>query len=238
MKLYKSIITHRYCGRIIVTHNPRARRIIMRARPDAIYMTVPLLTTENDIERALEKYGAELLRRQKENKRTSIDKNYRIDTPNFKFEIKESDSVGTKITGNNGKYILYCPIGTDYANESTSQRVRQSIMSAMRHCAGVILPARLEALAKKHGFKYSRCSVRDVHSLWGSCTSKGNISLNIRLIMLPDKLIDYVLLHELCHTVEMNHSERFWALMDRCTAPTRSKALRAELKQERITVLQ
>ena len=108
------------------------------------------------------------------------------------------------------------------------------IKGAIKHCAGIMLPPRLEALAKKHGFRSSRCSVRNVQSRWGSCTSRGSINLNIHLVLLPDRLIDYVLLHELCHTVEMNHSDRFWALMDKCTAPEKAKALRAELKKIKI----
>jgi predicted metal-dependent hydrolase len=74
------------------------------------------------------------------------------------------------------------------------------------------LPGRVEELARRFGFSYCRLSLRDNLSNWGSCSARNNISLNVRLMKLPDELIDYVILHELCHTVEKNHSARFWAL--------------------------
>ncbi len=232
MTLGRSIIEHPRWGRIIVTRNPRARRIIMRARPGAIHMTIPPHATESDIERALGECGSKLLQRQQECTHERIGKDFSIDTPHFKVTLQESGTAGIKVTGSNGLYTIHCPEGTCYADESTQQVLRQGIKAAMKHCAGVLLPPRLEAQARKHGFKYSKCSVRDVRSRWGSCTSRGSISLNTHLVMLDDGLIDYVLLHELCHTVEMNHSERFWALLDRCTAPARAKELRARLKEE------
>ena len=234
MTLTKSTVEHPHWGKIVITRNPRARRIIMRARPDAIYMTVPLHAKEADIERALDECGTRLKEAQESNSTEHIGRDFTIDTPHFKLSIQESNNHGIRITGRDGRYTLYCTTGTDYTTERTQKVLRQGVKTAMKHCAGVILPPRLEALAKKHGFRYSRCTVRDVQSRWGSCTSHGSINLNIRLSMLPDRLIDYVLLHELCHTVEMNHSERFWALMDKCTAPEKSKALRAELKKIKI----
>ena len=171
---------------------------------------------------------------QKNNSPEQIGRDFTIDAPHFKLAVQEGNTPGIRITGRDGRYTLYCPTGTDYTTERTQKVLSQGIRGAMKHCAGVMLPPRLEALAKKHGFRYSRCSVRDVQSRWGSCTSRGSINLNIHLVLLPDILIDYVLLHELCHTVEMNHSDRFWALLDKCTAPEKAKALRAELKNIKI----
>ncbi len=74
-----------------------------------------------------------------------------------------------------------------------------------------VLTRRLKQLAEKHGFVYSRVFFRDQKTRWGSCSSKNNISLNIRLIKLPDELIDYVILHELVHTRKKDHSKAFWA---------------------------
>lgn len=230
MTLKKSIIIHPRLGRIIVTRNPRARNIIMRARPDAIHATIPVYATETDLEKALTQSGDKLLRTQEGKREKPINVEFSIEAPNFRLNVNECNTAKIKVTGYSGTYTLHCPEGTDYCDEAVQQTLRNGIKAAMKHCASIVLPMRLKALAEKHGFTYVRCTVRDVSSRWGSCTSTGNISLNIRLITLPDRLIDYVLLHELCHTVEMNHSDRFWALMDRHTAPARAKALRAELK--------
>lgn len=231
MSLKKSIVAHPHWGRIIVTRNPMARRIIMRACPDAIHMTVPAYATVADIDKSLEQCGGKLQRAQEVlRQKTTIDKEFSIDAPNFRLHIREGNTAEIRVTGSNGTYTLHCPEGTDYSSEKAQHTLQNGIKAAMKHCAGTVLPQRLKELADKHSFTYSRCTVRDMSSRWGSCTSTGNISLNIRLITLPDRLIDYVLLHELCHTVEMNHGEMFWALMDRHTAPARAKALRAELK--------
>ncbi|OFW61022.1 MAG: hypothetical protein A2133_04420 [Actinobacteria bacterium RBG_16_64_13] len=75
------------------------------------------------------------------------------------------------------------------------------------------LVPRLEELARQHRLEYGRVSVRQQRTRWGSCSRRKTISLNARLLFLPPAVVDYVLLHELCHTVEMNHSPRFWTLL-------------------------
>ena len=120
------------------------------------------------------------------------------------------------------------PEGTDYKEKQPW--LRKVITNAIHEEARDMLPPRLEALAEREGFKYSRCSVRNSHSRWGSCSGKGNISLSIYLVLLADELIDYVLLHELCHTVEMNHGERFWAMLDK-VCKGNSRKIRGRLKK-------
>lgn len=71
------------------------------------------------------------------------------------------------------------------------------------------LPQRIRNYAEKFGFRYGRVTFRNNISNWGSCSFDNNISLNIKLMKLPDEIIDYVILHELCHTVEKNHSAAF-----------------------------
>jgi len=98
----------------------------------------------------------------------------------------------------------------------------------IRAKAKQFLPKRLDYLAKQHGFKYVKVSLRNQKTRWGSCSRAGNISLNIALVTLPPELIDYVLLHELNHTKYMNHSQQFWTKLTEICPNT--KKYRKELK--------
>lgn len=112
------------------------------------------------------------------------------------------------------------------------KRPKQSAaqIEMMRSEAKKILPLRLEELASQFGFKYNSIHIRNMHSRWGSCSSRKNVNLSLWLVKLPQHLIDFVLLHELCHTIEMNHGERFHNLLNNVTQ-NREKELRKELRQ-------
>jgi len=86
------------------------------------------------------------------------------------------------------------------------------------------LTRRLKHLAMKHGFTYNRVFIRNQRTIWGSCSYKNNISLNMKVFRLPEELVDYVILHELAHTRVKNHSNDFWALMDRLVGTGKAKA--------------
>ena len=102
----------------------------------------------------------------------------------------------------------------------------------MRAQAEVQLPPRLKELADANGFTYNRVTIKNNISNWGSCSAKGNINLNLRLLTLPPQLQDYVMLHELCHLKELNHGPRFHALLEQVCPGHR--ALEKELKQHKM----
>ena len=74
---------------------------------------------------------------------------------------------------------------------------------------------RLKQLAVRHGFTYNMITIRNQKTRWGSCSHKNNISLNVKLVLLLDELMDYVILHELVHTKIHNHSKKFWSELDK-----------------------
>ncbi len=101
------------------------------------------------------------------------------------------------------------------ADVEDTERSRQQLLSWLKRQAENHLIPSFEKLAASHEFKYSEALVRLQHSRWGSCSSRGIITLNTKLLFLPDYLVRYIMIHELCHTVHMNHSKAFWALVSR-----------------------
>ena len=92
---------------------------------------------------------------------------------------------------------------------------------------------RLATLAAEHGFAYNKVFIKNNVSNWGSCSTKGNINLNMQLMRLPEELRDYVILHELCHLKQLNHGPEFHALLNNL-CEGREKELRRQLRQYHI----
>ena len=96
----------------------------------------------------------------------------------------------------------------------------------LRRQAKAFLPGRLRELADLHGFQYNTLRIKHNSSNWGSCSSKGNINLNLNLMRVPQDLQDYVMLHELCHLKYLNHSPQFHALLESVCPGHREKGRR------------
>ena len=227
--MIKTTEHHPTYGDIQITINPRARRITLRARDGFICVTMPPHTPRKVLDDALAKHGNKLLEHCHANQPCTIDGDYKFVSDNFCFSLV-ADATEKPFLRFEGKSatLHYCA-GTDLTSPQRQEWLRCVRVTALRRIAAGYLPQRLKELATRHGFTYSRVTLRDSHSRWGSCSNRGSISLSIYLQLLPSHLSDYVLLHELCHTVEMNHGERFWALMDSVTNNS-AKGLRELLR--------
>jgi predicted metal-dependent hydrolase len=101
--------------------------------------------------------------------------------------------------------------------EQNRRQFSEEEVERFRSQANRFLPKRVETLAVRHGFSYNRIAIKNIRSRWGSCSVQNNLNFSIYLMHLPDELVDYVILHELCHTVHKNHGAKFWELLDAVT---------------------
>ncbi len=96
-----------------------------------------------------------------------------------------------------------------------SYKLSQAELKALYSKAAEVIPERVEYFAPLVGVRYGRITIRRQRTKWGSCSSKGNLNFNCLLMLAPPEVIDGVVVHELCHLKEMNHSERFYAEVNR-----------------------
>lgn len=143
------------------------------------------------------------------------------------LKITETDDLKPSYKINGEDIILAVPKKVVFSK--IEKIVQQFLLEIYALEARQYLPGRVKHYADKHRFIYGRLSFRNNVSNWGSCSFENNISLNIKLMKLPDEIIDYVILHELCHTVEKNHSASFWKLV--ATVCPDYAALRARLRK-------
>lgn len=200
-------------GVIIVKPNKRARHVIARRKTDHISLTVPYRMSRQNILNAIESLKPRLLKiAPKQLPAITEDTNLR--TFSFSVQIKRFHLTKSyRITLKNQLLTIFIPETEDILSPVAQERIRNLIEQALRFEAKRILPQKTEFYARKHGLKYQQVKINKSRTRWGSCSRRKNINFSLYLLLLNEKQIDYVVLHELAHTVEMNHSPRFWELL-------------------------
>lgn len=216
-------------GRISIIRNVRAKSVIARRKSDFIQLTVPSRFSMKQILEVFEKMKPRL--------EALPAKPIRVFTPQSIFKtFSFSLSLETRKVQNyymslkEGVLYIVCPEGVDFDDIKVQETIKNYIEKAMRYEANRLFSQKLSALAKQYNFIYTDLKINKSKSRWGSCSSKKGINLSYFCNLLPEYLIDFVMLHELCHTVEMNHGERFWKLLDSVT-DGRAKQLTLELNK-------
>lgn len=212
-----STIHDKEFGDITVRRSALARRISIKITPDGtLRASAPPYSPLLFIKKLLENSRVELRELLAQNTHTPI--------YNDGMELGRSHTL-IVTAGTANDTIIACKqrelrveLSATHTIESpyVQQLIQAEYKKILRKEAKAYLPRRLMSLAKQHGFRYSKVRYSHAGGRWGSCSSAGTISLNIALMKLPLELIDYVLIHELCHTREMNHSQNFWALVEAC----------------------
>ncbi|HJV78734.1 MAG TPA: SprT family zinc-dependent metalloprotease [Paludibacter sp.] len=223
-------------GIIEFVRNERSKHIRVRILNSGLKVTLPPQATENDAMKFINSIRAKLIQKQEkletglQKSNILIDENSKLQTLTFVVEAKSSIRKNIYFALKSSVLTIDFPVGTDCTTTETQQYFWNGISYFLRKEAKRLLPDRTKQLADKHGFKFSEVKIQSSKTRWGSCSSTKSINLSLFLMLLPAHLIDYVILHELCHTREMNHGDKFWAWMDKVT-DGKSKGLRAELKK-------
>jgi hypothetical protein len=190
-----------------LVRHPRARRYLLRLQPDGTArLVVPRRGNRAEALRFLERSEAWLLEsRRKWQARASVQSSPWRDGARFLFRGEET------ILRVEEKEASARLSFAGHAIETTPQNdYRKIVLTHLRRLAEKELPPRTRELARDHAISIARVTVRAQKTRWGSCSARGTISLNWRLIHAPDFVRDYLILHELMHRREMNHSIRYW----------------------------
>lgn len=229
------VIKDKELGAVVIRVNARARRFVFRAKEDAVYVSVPPGTTEKEFGKALEEVRQKLLNARKHIVSGRIDLDYKIEADFFKLTLAQGSRERFLSHSELGNMRIVCPPGSDFDDEDLQAWLRKVIVEALKRNAKIILPPKLYMLSRKYDLPYQGVRINSSRGRWGSCSARKSINLSCFLMLLPEHLIDYVLLHELCHTKEMNHGDAFWALLDEFTDGNALK-LREELKNYKISL--
>jgi predicted metal-dependent hydrolase len=188
---------------------PRARRYILRIRPDgSLRVTVPRWGSKREARNFVARQERWIAR---ERQRVLQEHGSRDWQDGTEIWLRGERVLLTVSPVADGMAVSY---GDRRVVSRPDADVRAVVETDLRRLAREELEPRLRALATLHDLDPGRVSIRNQRSRWGSCARDGNIALNFRLVQMPPEIRDYVLLHELMHLRQQNHSPRFWRLVE------------------------
>ena len=154
----------------------------------------------------------------------------RIDAEDFRLRFEQKDVSFVRAEMDEAGVVCYYQSEDVLADKDIQAWITKTLEAFARKRVRERLVPRLLEMAVERGLSISAVRVSSAKGRWGSCSSKGSINLSLYLVLLPRHLQDYVLQHELTHLMEMNHSSRFWARLDK-VCEGKAKALRKEMRQ-------
>lgn len=216
-------------GRIVVKYNSRAKRVIARKRDDYILLTVPDYYKRNQIITSLEKLKPQI-KKLRSREKLVFNKLLQFETLTFKLKLEQNNLKNIYHQLKDGLLTISYPSNINIEQEEYQETIKTIIEGYLRSEAKKTLPIIIQQQAELHGFIYSEVKINKSRTRWGSCSSKKSINLSYWCLLLPAHLVDFIVLHELCHTLEMNHGANFWKHLDQVTQ-NKAKELTNELKQ-------
>mgnify|MGYP000890331656 FL=1 len=208
-------LTDREFGDIVVRKHAATRRITARIGPNGqLRITIPTSSPLAAVRLFLKTSRRQLRQLLSDHQHSHA---YTKDQPIGKSHhlLIRPGNTPVRVSLSKQQIIAHVPDEAAITTPPVQQLIRSKVLAALRREAKHYLPRRVRYLAQQHGFQYQTVAVNHASSRWGSCSSRGTISLNIALMTLPFELIDYVVVHELAHTRHMDHSRQFWQVVGR-----------------------
>ncbi|MDD4605867.1 MAG: DUF45 domain-containing protein [Dysgonamonadaceae bacterium] len=202
-------------GNVIVKKNSRAKKMIVRRKSNQIQITVPNSLSKREILKHFEKLKPQILALPA-TEVVKITEQSKIKTFTFDATISRKSINSDKLSLSLKDKALTIDVPSHYniTAKNVQSAIRRLFIHALRLEAKRVLPGKVIFFAKKWNLNVAEIKINSSKGRWGSCSNKKNINLSLFLMMLPEYLIDYVVLHELAHTIELNHSKKFWELLD------------------------
>lgn len=228
----KQIISDKDFGKIHFVVRRSARNITMRVKEDGLHVTTPPYRSITALLEAIAPFRERLRNVCSEVKPKPFDLNFSIEAECFRLKLEISPLKNFTVIMRDETVVIACPAHADFTTDRVQTLVKNAVMRAMRKKAEEYLPPLVQYWSSLFDLPYNKVTISKARSRWGSCSSKRDISLSFYLMLLPAHLMDYVILHELAHTREMNHGPKFWELLNQLT-DSKALALRKELRMHR-----
>ncbi len=209
------VIQDKEFGNITVRRNSIAKQVRVKVAPDGtLHASLPLHAPLFLVKHLIK------------NSRDELRKILTQSRPEYKYEnglqigkshtliVQPSSGQEFDVSRHGQQIIVKLPPNKNLTDPDIARVIRITVISALRIEAKSYLPKRLAFLANKLGYNYENVRFSHASGRWGSYSSNGTISLNIALMKLPFELIDYIIIHELSHSKQMNHSKKFWSLVE------------------------
>ena len=208
----KQIISDKDFGKIHFVVRRSARNITMRVKEDGLHVTTPPYRSITALLEAIAPFRERLRNVCSEVKPKPFDLNFSIEAECFRLKLETSPLKNFTVSMRDETVVIACPAHADFTTDRVQTLVKNAVMRAMRKKAEEYLPPLVQYWSSLFDLPYNKVTISKARSRWGSCSSKRDISLSFYLMLLPAHLMDYVILHELAHTREMNHGPKFWEL--------------------------
>jgi len=231
----EKIYDHPTLGPVVIRKRTGLRRLSIRIDlKKRVILTIPYAVATSEGLAFLDK-KSEWVKKSLETVAHKIEKKT-LFTPTTPFKTKNHtlalvpenrDRIGVNLT--NDTLYIYYPEKLDILQPEFQDFTRAAIEKTLALEAKTLIPPLVLEISQETNLRFKDISIKKVKSRWGSCSASNNLNFSIYLMLLPDHLIRYVIIHELCHSLHKNHGPKFWELLDKLTGG-KAKLLAKEMR--------